>query len=536
MCAYPSGMDRDVLEALDRLAGAVARSVREWTRDDPGAAKVAAALGRWLIDIVGERDAQGGTAPQATPAPFQPPADGVGEAPFDSDPKPAAVPQAPVEFKPHRAMVSPRVIEQPSARVEPRPIVEPRPFGDVPTPDLRQVRDRARVKSRAFELALQMRQSAHRPGTAEEADRLREQAARLPGCDLRALDGSCDMVADDDLRAAASIFASLASMADLLHELAESDEDEAMFRAGFHLIAECQSSIWGLCNRMRLGRDRDQFDAFVWLRHKSWQLQEFIPSYLSQDSIADPDNHADLAARVEDFVERCRTERETRQERRRLRGKVRYVADKLRGGIADEDEALRQWTALHEAVEGLVGLGVRPSDVEIRESIIDLYDQWPELEGRWPGADRVLAEIERYLASRPDASLDPVGQKRPLSAQVLEVRQMLRGGRVVVIGGVCKPFAERALRQAFELSEVSWLSTREHQSIAPFEPEVARSETRLVIVAVRWSSHSFEGVKKMCERYDKSYLRLPGGYNPNQVAAAVLQQVSARLERASGVP
>ncbi len=512
-------MDREVAEALDRLAGAVARSVREWARDDPGAAKVAAALGRWLIEIGEPRE----SAPEVrAPEPVQ-------TAPPQREPErvPGPPPAVPVEFKPQPAVVAPKVIEQPSSWVEPRP------FGDVPTPDLRQVRDRCRVKARAFELAAQMRHSVH-PAAVAEADGLREKAARLPGCDLRAFDGSFDGAADRDLRAAASIFASLASMADLLHELGGSDEDEEQFRAGFHLIAECQSSIWGLQDRLGLGRDRDQFDAFVWLRHKSWQLQEFIPRYLSQESVANPDNHDDLAARVEDFVERCRADRETRKERRRLRQKTRFVADKLRAGIVDEDEALRQWTALHEAIEGLVELGSRPSDAEIREAIVDLYEQWPELDGEWPGVGRVLAEIERYLATRPDASLDSGGQKRPIAAQVLEVREMLRGGRIVVIGGVQKPYAARALKQAFELSEVSWLSTREHQSIAPFEPEVARDETRLVIVAIRWSSHSFEGVKKMCERHGKPYLRLPGGYNPNQVAAAVLQQVSGRLERATG--
>jgi len=512
-------MDREVSEALDRLAGALARSVRGWVRDDPGAAQVAAALGRWLIEVAEPREAEpevGAPEPVHTAPP-----------PREPERVPGPSPASPVEFKPQRAVVSPKVVEQPPG------LVEPRPFSDMPTPDLRQVRDRCRLKARAFELALQMRQAVH-PAAVEEADRLRERAARLPGCDLRAFDGSFDEAADRDVRAAASTFASLALMADLLHELAGSDEDEAMFRAGFHLIAECQSSIWGLQDRLGLGRDRDQFDAFVWLRHKSWQLQEFIPRYMSQESVANPDNHDDLAARVEEFVERCRAERETRKERRKLRQKIRFIADKLRARIDDESEALRQWTALHEAIEGLIELGVRSSDVEVRGSIVDLYDQWPELDGEWPGVGRVLAEIERYLATRPDASLDSVGQKRTLSAQVLEVREMLRGGRIVVIGGIHKPHAARALQQAFELSEVSWLSTREHQSIAPFEPEVARSETRLVIVAIRWSSHSFEGVKKMCERYGKPYLRLPGGYHPNQVAAAVLQQVSARLERATG--
>ena len=48
----------------------------------------------------------------------------------------------------------------------------------------------------------------------------------------------------------------------------------------------------------------------------------------------------------------------------------------------------------------------------------------------------------------------------------------------------------------------------------------------LVVLAIRWSSHSFGDVKGYCDQYGKPLVRLPAGYNPNQVAVQVLSQAS----------
>jgi hypothetical protein len=50
-----------------------------------------------------------------------------------------------------------------------------------------------------------------------------------------------------------------------------------------------------------------------------------------------------------------------------------------------------------------------------------------------------------------------------------------------------------------------------------------------VLLAIRWSSHSFGDVKRSCDRHGKPMVRLPGGYSPNQVAAQILAQCSGRL-------
>jgi hypothetical protein len=51
----------------------------------------------------------------------------------------------------------------------------------------------------------------------------------------------------------------------------------------------------------------------------------------------------------------------------------------------------------------------------------------------------------------------------------------------------------------------------------------------VVLLAIRWSSHSFGEVKDFCDRYGKLLVRLPAGYNPNQVAVQILQQIGNRL-------
>jgi hypothetical protein len=85
------------------------------------------------------------------------------------------------------------------------------------------------------------------------------------------------------------------------------------------------------------------------------------------------------------------------------------------------------------------------------------------------------------------------------------------------------------LRRALGLKDLVWIETKEHQAIDAFEPLIARADVALVLLAIRWSSHAFGDVKQICDLHAKLLVRLPGGYNPNQVAAQVLSQSSAQL-------
>jgi hypothetical protein len=115
------------------------------------------------------------------------------------------------------------------------------------------------------------------------------------------------------------------------------------------------------------------------------------------------------------------------------------------------------------------------------------------------------------------------------TARVGEAARLLSGKSVVLIGGNPHPNSHAALKAALGLKELVWIETRVHESIDKFEPYIARSDVALVLLAIRWSSHSFGEVKRFCDRYDKPIVRLPGGYNPHQVAAQILAQCSKQL-------
>lgn len=175
----------------------------------------------------------------------------------------------------------------------------------------------------------------------------------------------------------------------------------------------------------------------------------------------------------------------------------------------------------------MVTEGTPPSSREIRESLLPILEDLPELEDSPPGFKLVLREIDPYLATR---SRGPVGAAfTEPSTEVRRAAELLSGQSVVLIGGIRRPQAQEALRTTLGLKKLIWIRTRENQSIRGFEAVVARPEVALVLLAIRWSSHAFGDVKQFCDQYGKPLVRLPGCYNPAQVAAQILAQSSGQL-------
>lgn len=151
--------------------------------------------------------------------------------------------------------------------------------------------------------------------------------------------------------------------------------------------------------------------------------------------------------------------------------------------------------------------------------------RWPDLHERIEAAQRGPRPTQpREASTAPAVSHEP-------TAEVAEAARLLAGKGVLLIGGSRRREAEEALEKAFGLEELVWVETKEHQATSTFEPLIARPDVALVLLAIRWSSHAFGDVRQFCERHNKPLVRLPGGYNPNQVAAQVLAQCSAQLRQ-----
>lgn len=140
-------------------------------------------------------------------------------------------------------------------------------------------------------------------------------------------------------------------------------------------------------------------------------------------------------------------------------------------------------------------------------------------------ADLAVLLRELEAATRKDAapSVAPATPERQVAA-------LLKGRAMVVIGGDRRPDHQERLREVFGLSEVIWPDTREQNpDVTALESSVARADVAVVVLMIRWIRHALGEVATLCERHDKPLVRLTAGYNPAQVALAILEQTGKRL-------
>jgi hypothetical protein len=173
--------------------------------------------------------------------------------------------------------------------------------------------------------------------------------------------------------------------------------------------------------------------------------------------------------------------------------------------------------------------GLPPSDKGLREALLPVLDRLPTGPDVPAGLRLAVREVEKFRQSRPLPEATTEGPEP--GALVREARKLLAGRSVVLIGGEARRGAKEALERALGSKEVIWLRGKDYRSYLDFEPFVARPDVAVVVLAIRWSSHSFGEIRSLCERYGKPLVRLPGGYNPNQVAQQVVTQAGKRLAK-----
>ncbi len=410
-----------------------------------------------------------------------------------------------------------------------RPFVKSLPATDDELPLIEQ---RCRLKAEACRWAEERRRRAMQSpdfrSDVEPKDRdLITHAKQIPDCFLWMTHPSAPNPADaNEWLILAGCFDALANGVGLMERLLEEHEEGTeAFQHAVDLLAEAQSAVRIAVLRMEgPPTDHDQARVFGWLKMQASNRQLFIRRFMRLDDPAEPVRWGDLNKRVMELAGRWDESRRRVSSRKKVIGRLRH---KL-GQIADAGtEAQAIWTSISEDVDELVKSGLPPSNVELRDALIDHVDQLPELATMPPGFQLTIREIDKYLATSPARDED---DDSPAADPLFkEVADMLAGKAVILIGGERRPHAAESIERAFLLSELIWIDTRAHESTAGFEPYVARPEVAMVLLAIRWSSHSYGEVQDFCRQYGKPLVRLPGGYNPRQIAAQILDQCSNRL-------
>jgi hypothetical protein len=353
------------------------------------------------------------------------------------------------------------------------------------------------------------------------------KAKQIEGCFLwmNHPSGPCpeDLSLFDNLSGSFEALADSVSL--MLRILSGNRPGDAAFEKALDLTAEAQSALRTAVLRFDgQERDSDQYKVYQWLRMTAGQHQIYIRRFMRLDDSADPSTWMSIIERIARLDERLTRAEKQEKQRRKWMSQIRYHMGLVRSGSGTEYD----WRKIVDVAAALVADGLPPSNAELRELLLPLVEEMPEMSNLPAEFRMILEEIDRFLAMRPPIAIEVPPEPSP---QVREAAALLEGKNVVLIGGEQRMYARDALRDALRLNELVWISTDPHQSLETCVPLIARPDVTLVLLAIRWTSHSYGEAQQLCNRYGKPLVRLPGGYNSNQVAFQILQQCGERLHQ-----
>jgi hypothetical protein len=396
--------------------------------------------------------------------------------------------------------------------------------------DLQPIEARCRLKAEGARWAAarqrSLRQGADYYTEIEPRDReIITKAKALEDCFLWMNHPSAPIPTDLRLwEDVAGCFEAAAMAVALLRQVIENEEEYRRFlEKALDLTAEAQSALRMAVEMVDGKADTDQYRMFNWLRQTATEEQIFIAHFMRLDDPADPTRWNDLQERIGQLDSEIEAIRQRDKQRVKLLKKGQYHARIIGDGKGTEAD----WKKVIEAVDTLVGEGMPASNTDLRDMLVPIVDEIPDANGLSDGFRQVLGEVDRFLATQSPPAQQIV---REVSDEVRKVADLYKGKTILVIGGERRPHSYEALKSAFCLKDLIWISTREHESTDLFVPYIARPDVDAVLLAIRWTSHSYGEVRGLCERHGKEFFRLPAGYNPNQVAHQILQQRGSKSE------
>lgn len=510
-----------------KIITAEARRLLELAAEDAGLRAELRALAEEILAATEAPDPDAEPSPAATDTAKLPPhatPANAGDAVSHGPARPKAAPIDPMrEQEPLRALTL--------GRRTPSSISPPHPAGlSVPTEadenDLDQIMSRCRWKAKAARrvaeqqrhtregTAFQIEDASTDPEIAEWTGRLTDgfywhdapDSERPPDISLLDDAGGC-----------------FEAVAEGLSLVAACEDRRGAIERALPLLAEAQSMLRRALQRLQAPDDPDQLAVYEWVRDTAARHRLYLKRYMRAEDLAEPSGWPDLLARIR--------REQARQGMVGADSVPGALLDRLRTQLAAHPHGsgtARDWQAIIKTVDELITAGTPPSYRDIRDLLLPVLDELPDRDDLPSGFRLVLREIDRFLAtSTPDPGAKIAHEP---TAEVKEAARLLNGRSAVLIGGHRRRDAQEALKRLLGLKELVWIETKEHQAVASFEPDIARPDVVLVLLAIRWSSHAFGEVKHLCDRLGKLLVRLPGGYSPNQVAAQILSQVSGHLE------
>jgi hypothetical protein len=303
------------------------------------------------------------------------------------------------------------------------------------------------------------------------------------------------------------------------------------------LLAEANSALRvALVDTWLTAPDKDQDETHLWLKRETAARRVFISRHMTIDDPGDPGRAGALMAEVRHLAERVAKRVASLKGVESAITKLKYHVGKA---AADKEEY--QFEKIADALDALAAIGVSPRDRRVVESIpASLAAEFPaRLMERGPVREAVGASLRRVQpvkrADEAEGEEESRTSSRVWSARVAEARGLVEGRAVVMLGGEPRNEAIERLKSAFGLSRVDWVHLTEHGSSDGLRGPIMRSECAAVLVLIKLTGHLHaDEAQRYARAAGKPCVYLPAGYNPEQVAEALLQQAGERLRERVG--
>jgi hypothetical protein len=380
------------------------------------------------------------------------------------------------------------------------------------------VEERCKLKARACRW-LKERQELSAEEIRAGNGELFALAERIPngGCNLWMMRPSCPQVDLDANQTLASCFDLLADAVCHLRRFDESCSHRDYMQA-LKYAAESQKLVNQQMPIFGRTADPDQLHVFNWLREAASNERIFLPGLRKKDRIA-----FDRYTALSQDLATAATTVEARKAEHRSRTKLMKKLEHQLTQSAVLPEIEFRDSVFQTLIELTDQLHLPPSNTELRAILMAHLDSLPHCDEDAPQAVQVVyRELDNYLEAVSEDELAITD--REWTDDVRTVASLIEGRSVVLVGGTRNRNAETTIIEAFRLGSATWIESDKADSYKDFSASIAPDDVCLVLHLTRFSRHICK-IQKLCERLGKPYVRVTGGYNPNNVARNVLQQV-----------
>lgn len=393
--------------------------------------------------------------------------------------------------------------------------------------DLALIEERARLKAESCRFFIERRRDrgdpVREPSLKARMDEMIATAKSMPECFLWVFWQHEDQPADDKLIEIAACYDALAEATALCLRVVdpEGQLSEGETQQAFQLLAEATSALRvALAVTWLTYDDTDHEDTHLWLRRVTFDRGVFIERHMKLDDPASPEHANEVIAEAKRLLDAEASRVKKARKIDQLLNKAAYHARRVRNNAQPDRH---DFETINEVMEDLRTKGVGPADTrvtEFRESI----------EGIGFPAD--LPRHDHLVYVPRGANAPPTESGAQWNQRVAEVRPLLEGGRVVIVGGEPRQDAIERMESAFG-AKVEWVELSEHGSGGRMKAPIEHADTRVVLLLIKLTGHQHaDEAREYARAAGVPCVNIGAGYNPNMVAEQVMVQAGERLSEA----